>query len=428
MHWTHAIGTSSQFAMADVFDRLIETNLSQQNAIVHELVERGCLYDNIVTQQQGRRIQVRGRWLDDFASCNYLGLDLRHEVMDAIAPAVHQWGTHPSWARMAASPLLYEQLETKLAEVLGAEDALVLPTITLIAIGLLPALAGKDGVIFADKLVHAVNYQGCRLARDMGAKLFSFVHSDLDGLERRLQRHADAPTRIIVVDGILSTTGRTPDIPRLAALARQHDTILYIDDAHGFGVLGENPTPERPYGQRGNGVVRHFGLNYDNILYVSGLSKAYSSLAAFIACPKKLKTHLKCTITAYLVSGPVPTAALATALAGLELNDREGDLWRDQLYAYASAIIDGYRKRGIATDSDNRFPIVSAYVGSAENVIRGGQMLFDEGIYLTLQAYPLVPRDKGVLRATPTVANTWVQVEHLLEVMERVVGTLSKGD
>jgi len=413
--------------MSDVFDRLIETTLSQRNMVVRELLERGCLYDNVVTQQIGRRIQVRGRWLDDFASCNYLGLDLHPAVMAAIEPAVRTWGMHPSWARMAASPQLYEQLEVKLAEVLGTEDALVLPTITLIAVGLLPALAGKGSVIFADKFVHAVNHDGCRLARDRGATLFSFINSDLDGLERRLKHHRDAVTRIIVVDGILSTTGRTPDIPRLAALARQYDAILYIDDAHGFGVIGENPTPERPYGKRGNGVVRHFGLGYENILYVAGLSKAYSSLAAFVACPKKLKTLLKCNITSYLVSGPVPIAALATALAGLELNDREGDAWRDQLYAYTSAIIEHYRKKGIATDNDNRFPIVSAYVGSAENVIRGGQLLFDEGIYLTLQAYPLVPRDKGVLRVTPTVANTWDQVQHLLEAMERVVGKLNSG-
>jgi 8-amino-7-oxononanoate synthase len=410
--------------MSDIFDRLIDTTLMPRNAIVRELVERGCLYDGVVTRQEGRRIEVRNKWLDDFASCNYLGLDLRAEVMAAIEPAVRRWGTHPSWARMAASPEIYEELEAKLAAVLGAEDTLVLPTISLIAIGLIPAIAGKGGVIFADKFVHKVNHDGCRLARDMGATLVSFVHTDLDALETLLQQHPGAPTRTIVVDGILSTTGRTPDIPRLAALARKYDAILYIDDAHGFGVLGENPTPERPYGQRGNGVVRHFGLGYENILYVAGLSKAYSSLAAFIACPKKLKPHLKCNVTSYLVSGPIPTAALATALAGLALNDTEGEQWRDLLYAYTSAIIAHYRQKGIATDNDNRFPIVSAYVGSAENVIRGGQLLFDEGTYVTLQAYPLVPRDKGVLRATPTVANTWEQVEHLCGAIERVVGAL----
>lgn len=410
--------------MPDIFDQLIDTALRERNRSIFELVEKGCLYDNVVTDMQDRRIQVRGRWLDDFASCNYLGLDLRPEIMDAIGPAVRKWGTHPSWARMAASPELYEMLEARLAGLLGAEDALVLPTISLIAIGLIPAVAGKGGVIFADKFVHKVNHDGCRLARDMGAQLVGFVHDDLDGLESLLQRHAEAPTRLIVVDGILSTTGRTPNIPRLAELARQYQAILYIDDAHGFGVLGENPTLRRPYGSRGNGVVRHFGLGYDNILYVSGLSKAYSSLAAFIACPKKLKPYLKCNVTSYLVSGPVPTAALATALAGLELNDQEGDRWRDTLHAYTSAILDAYRRRGIRTDNDNHFPIVSAYVGSGENVARGGQFLFEGGIYLTLQGHPLVPRDRGVLRATPTVANTWGQVEHLIEVMERVYQAL----
>jgi 8-amino-7-oxononanoate synthase len=410
--------------MTDVFDRLIETTLRERNRTIADLVEQGALYDNVVTAVEGRRIQVQGRWLDDFASCNYLGLDLHPEVIDAIEPAVRTWGTHPSWARMAASPELYERLEAKLASLLGAEDTLVLPTISLIAIGLIPAVAGKGSVIFADRFVHKVNHDGCRLARDMGAQLVSFVHTDLDELEGQLQRHADAPTRLIVVDGILSTTGRTPDIPRLAALARQYDAILYIDDAHGFGVIGEHPSPERPYGLRGNGVIPYFGLSFDNILYVSGLSKAYSSLGAFVACPRKLKPYLKCNVTSYLVSGPVPTAALATALAGLELNDREGDRWRDTLCAYTSAILDAYRERGIPTDNDNRFPIVSAYVGSGENVARGGRMLFDEGIYLTLQGYPLVPRDRGVLRATPTVANTWAQVEHLIEAVDRVCQTL----
>lgn len=413
--------------MTDVFDRLIDNTLRERNRPVLDLVEKSGLYDVVVTEQQGRRIRVRDRWLDDFASCNYLGLDLRPEVIDAVAPELRRWGTHPSWARMAASPELYERLEAKLAEVLGAEDTLVLPTISLIAIGLIPAVAGKGSVIFADKLVHKVNTDGCRLARDMGAQLVSFLHHNLDGLEGQLRRNPGATTRLIVVDGILSTTGRTPDIPRLAALARKYDAILYIDDAHGFGVIGEDPTPERPYGRRGNGVVRHFGLSYDNILYVSGLSKAYSSLAAFVACPKKLKTLLKCNVTSYLVSGPIPTASLATALAGLELNDREGDAWRDTLHAYTSAIIDAYRRNEVLTDNDNRFPIVSAYVGSGENVARGGQLLFEEGIYVTLQGYPLVPRDRGVLRATPTVANTWEQVNRLTEVVPRVCATLRNG-
>src|SRR5262249_43357808 len=144
-------GTSDRAAMTDVFDRLIETTLRQRNATIRALVETGCLYDNVVTEVQGRCIKVRGRWLDDFASCNYLGLDPRPGGWGPIGPAGGAWAPPPSWARMAASPEPYEVLEAKLAELLGAEDALVLPTISLIAVGLIPAVAGKRSVIFADR-------------------------------------------------------------------------------------------------------------------------------------------------------------------------------------------------------------------------------------------------------------------------------------
>jgi 8-amino-7-oxononanoate synthase len=365
-------------------------------------------------------VRIGDRWLVDFASCNYLGLDLDPRVMESIAAPVRRFGTHPSWARLAASPILYEELEHKLATLCGAEDALVLPTITLIAIGLIPAIAGKGSVIFADKVVHKVNHDGCRLARDMGATLLSFRHDDPDDLDRRLGEHMGATTKLIVVDGVLSTTGRVPDLRALHAVALKHGAILYIDDAHGFGVLGENPTAVMPFGFRGAGVLAHLGLGTENVLYVSGLSKAYSSLAAFVLCPTKIKSALKCNVTSYIVSGPVPTAALATALKGLELNDIEGDRWRATLFRHTQTMLQGFRQAGVRTDNDNGFPIVSAWVGSAEAVERGGQLLFDEGFYCTLQGYPLVPRDKGVLRCTPTVANTDDEVQELVAAVARV--------
>jgi 8-amino-7-oxononanoate synthase len=410
----------------DVFDLALERALLPKNREVRELLERGCLYDRVVEEVRGRRIRIGERWLVDFASCNYLGLDLDERVMDAIPPEVRRFGTHPSWARMAASPVLYEVLEARLAHLLGTEDALVLPTISLIAAGLIPALSCKGAAIFADRAVHKVNHDGCRIARDMGAQLSSFRHDDPDQLAAQLAAAADAPLRLIVVDGVLSVTGRVPALARIVELARRHDALVYIDDAHGFGVLGESPTPERPYGVRGNGVVRHLGLGWDNVVYVAGMSKAYSSLAAFVAIPTRLKAALKCTVTSYLVSGPVPTAALATAIAGLELNAAEGEVWRDRLYRHSRAIHDAYRERGIATDNDNAFPILSAYVGEPAAVLRGGQLLWDEGIYVTLQSWPLVPRDRGVLRATPTAANTDEEVVQLIEAMTRTVGTLRR--
>lgn len=412
--------------MTDIFDRLIDRVLEPKNREIRDLVARGGLYDNVTTGVRGRQVEIGGRWLIDFASCNYLGLDLDPRVIAAVEPELRRWGTHPSWARLCCSPDLYEALERRLAALIGAEDALVLPTISLIAVGLIPAVTCKGALIAADKFVHKVNHDGCRLARDMnGAVLAGFRHDDPASLEALLAAHRDAPVRLVVIDGVLSVTGRVPNLRAIVEIARRHDALVYIDDAHGFGVLGESPTPERPFGHRGNGVIRHLDLGYDNVLYVSGLSKAYSSLAAFIACPRKLKTFLKCTVTSYAVSGPVPTAALATALAGLALNDVEGDRWRDTLHAYTNAILDGYRALGIPTDNDNGFPIVSAYVGSAERVRRGGELLFEAGINVTLQGYPLVPRDKGVLRATPTAANTWDEVHTLIRVMGEVHARLA---
>lgn len=411
--------------MADVFDRLLDVKLADsKNRQLLQLLETGKLYDNVATELRGRKIKVHGKWLDDFASCNYLGFDLREDIMAAVLPELRKWGTHPSWARLACSPELYQTVEQKLSALLGVEDTIIIPTISLLAIGLIPALTGKGSGIFADRFAHKVNFDGCRLARDMGAKLFSFTHTDPAELDRLLTENAALTPKLVVVDGVLSVTGRTPNIPALVEVARKHDAIVYIDDAHGFGVIGEKPTAERPYGLRGNGVVKHFGLSYDNILYVSGMSKAYSSLVAFVACPKKLTPYLKTNITAYIYSGPVPTAALATALAGLEVNEREGEALRDKMYVFSKRIAEGYRAQGIATDNDNAFPIVSAYVGSADNVARGGQLLFDEGINVTMQAYPIVPKDKGVLRATPTAANTDDEVEHLIKAMGRVHATL----
>ena len=295
----------------DVFDRLLDTKLDGKNRQLLDLLETGKLYDNVATEIRGRRIRVQGHWLDDFASCNYLGFDLREDIMERVLPAMRAWGTHPSWARLACSPELYETVERKIAHLIGAEETIIIPTISLLAVGLIPQLTGKGSGIFVDRFAHKVNFDGCRIARDLGAELFSFHHSDPAALDKLLTEHPQLNPKLVVIDGVLSVTGRTPNLQAIVEVARKHDAIVYIDDAHGFGILGENPTAQRPYGHRGNGVVKHFGLSYDNILYVAGLSKAYSSLAAFVACPSKLKKFLKTNITAYIYSGPVPTAALA---------------------------------------------------------------------------------------------------------------------
>ena len=127
---------------------------------------------------------------------------------------------------------------------------------------------------------------------------------------------------MICIDGVNSMTGNAPDLAAFAALAREQDALLYVDDAHGFGVIGERSASEPcDYGIRGNSIVRHLDESYENIVMVGGFSKAYSSLLAFIACPTGLKQVLKTAAPPYLYSGPSPVASLATVLEGFRVNE-----------------------------------------------------------------------------------------------------------
>src|SRR5205085_2624526 len=222
-----------------------------------ELERSNPMTDAVIDEIDGRMIRIGGHWLADFASCNYLGFDLDKEIMGAVPEALERWGTHPSWSRLLGSPVLYEQIEERLTELLGADDTLVLPTITLIHMSVIPLLAG-DGTLYVDKRAHKTIYEGCQLAAAHGATVKRFRHDDLEELERLLHERGKGP-RMICVDGINSMTGNAADITTLAQLARTHGALLYVDDAHGFGVIGERAADEQsPYGSRGNGVIKHF--------------------------------------------------------------------------------------------------------------------------------------------------------------------------
>ena len=292
-------------------------------ADLDELKRTNPMTDAVIDEIDGRRIRVGGRWLVDFASCNYLGFDLDREIMDSIPGYVEAWGTHPSWSRLLGSPVLFGQIEERLTELLGCEDALVLPTITHIHMSVIPVLAA-GGTVFMDSRAHKTVYDGCQFAVARGATLKRFRFEDPDDLERLLIEDRSG-RRLVCMDGVNSITGNAPDLAAFARVTRRHGALLYVDDAHGFGVIGErSPGELSPYGSRGNSIVRHMGESYEGIVLVGGFSKAYSSLAAFIACPTALKEMLKTAAPPYLYSGPPPVASLATTLAGFEVNERRG--------------------------------------------------------------------------------------------------------
>lgn len=377
------------------------------------------MFEAVVDELDGRRIRVGDKWLTDFASCNYLGFDLDPEIMDAVAPAIHRWGTHPSWSRLIASPRPYVDVEERLTELLRAPDTLALPTITHIHSAVIPVLAGR-GTVFVDGRAHRTIYDGCAIARGRGAKLRPFPADDVERLEQRLRMADPTSPRVVCMDGINSMTGNGPDLREFARVCREYGALLYVDDAHGFGVIGESPGPARPYGSRGNSIVQHCGETYDNIVLVGGFSKAYSSLLAFLALPTDMKEMLQVAAPPYAYSGPVPIAALATALAGLDVNDRRGDSIRDDLAQKTARVLDIVRACGLSTANTSGFPIVEVALGNVD-VAAVGAFLFAHGIYATPAVYPAVPRDQAGFRLQVTAANTSDEIDHLGVVLAKLV-------
>ena len=240
-----------------------------------------------------------------------------------------------------------------------------------------------------------------------------------------LERHKNNSRKVIMVDGVYSMTGDYAAMPNLVALAKKHEAIIYIDDAHGFGVIGENPDHDLPFGYKGNGIIKYFGMNYDNVLYVGGCSKAYSSLAAFVACSNEMKTFLEAIATPYDLSGPCPTASLATLLRGLAINEKRGDQYRKKLWALTNEAIQGLRSLGFKVINKTGFPIVLVHIGNNQDLIKTANMLYDEGILVTAAPYPMVKKGDEAHRLTFTAANTTEEIDVLLNAFKKIKAYLA---
>ncbi len=375
-----------------------------------------------VDAQQGRQLLIDGRWVTDLASVNYLGLDLEPEVLGSVAPMVERWGSHPSWTRIVASPAPYHELEEALAGLTGAADTLVFPTITLTHLGLLPLLATRADTLVIDRSAHRSVQEAAELAAARGATLRRFEHRDPASLVRALDGARGRP--VVALNGVYSMTGTVPDLAAIADLTAGAGGLVYVDDAHGLGILGRDPLGGEPYGTGGGGVVAHLGLGYDNIVYVAGLSKAFSSMAAFVTCRDPDERARFEQASTAVFSGPVPVASLATALAGLVVNAERGDGLRRHLHRLTTRTIDGARERAWTVDNPLAFPVINLVTGGVEQTIAASQVMWDHGILFTPSVFPAAPIDRGGFRISFTAANTDDDVDRLLAALDAVTGRL----
>lgn len=401
-------------------------SVSQIKEMLLKIPQINCL----VTGQSGRQLQIDGNQVIDFASCNYLGFDHHEEIKNAIPPMIDAWGVHPSWTRAVASPEPYVELERKLADLVGAPDTVIFPSVAMLNSGVLPVLAGPNGVILTDHDLHTTVQEACELAAARGATWLPFKHNDLEDLERQLQKYQHASNIIIAVDGVYSMTAEYVSLPDFCVLAKKYNALVYVDDAHGFGIIGASPSADRPYGLGGSGIVQYHGMDYetDRIIYVAGLSKAYSSYAAFVTCfDSEMKQRFQMS-TPYIFSGPIPTASIASGLAGLDVNAREGDAIREKLYGLTSRLVDGARALGFEVDNHEGFPIVFVVTGGVDATIRACEIAWEHGILITPGVFPAVSLHRGGLRFSMTASNTEDEIETTLKALQEIKRECTQND
>jgi len=353
----------------------------------------------------GPAVTIGGRTVILLASNDYLGLTTHPEVVQAAIRATEEYGTGAGASRLVCGTLPpHEQLETALAAFKRTPAALAFGSGYQANLGIIPALIGKGGLILADRLSHASLIDGCRLS---GADFRVYRHKDLDHLESLLKRRTANRPVVIVTDGLFSMDGDLAPLPELTALATRFGAMLYVDDAHGTGVMGAS----------GRGTLEHFGVEHQIPFHMGTLGKALGSSGAYLAGSADLIQYLINTCKPFMFTTAPPPSAAAAATAALAViqNDpaRLARLWenRERLYT-------GLRRIGFRL-TETVSPILPILVGQAETALTFAEHLLAQGVYAPAIRPPTVPEATSRIRVTVTSEHTAAQLDAALAAFEQ---------
>ena len=354
-----------------------------------------------------RRVVIDGHTVWNFGSDSFLGLDRHPRVHDAIRDALPEWGAHNGASRAFSSPVLVDEAEEKLARWLGVPDIFIFPSVTLANIGLLPAITQPGDLLVVDRESHDSVHQGAKLAAAGGARLEVLTTPDPRALEKIVVQAGCRGGVVLAIDGVYSMSGRTPPLADLDATIRRLGGIMYVDDAHGTGVVGP----------RGRGAAAAALGSLDNVLMVGSLSKAFSCLGGFVTCTPELKTVLKIRSSTFIFGGPVPPPYLAAISAVCDIMmSPEYDLLLAALHDRIRRFTTGLDTLGIEHHGGDS-AIVSLVVGDIEKTFHAGRSLFDRGFYAQSATYPAVPIHAGMLRVQ-------INANHPLEAIDGLLNAL----
>lgn len=371
-------------------------------------VKEAGLYNTIrtIAGPQGAWFEVDGRKCLNFCSNNYLGLANDERLKRAAKAAIDRYGVGPGAVRtIAGTQTIHLELEEKLAKFKGAEATILLTAGFTANLATIPALVGKEDLIFSDELNHASIIDGCRLS---GARIVRYNHNDVASLEEKLRSETDCRRKLVVTDGVFSMDGDIAPLPDIVEVAKKYGAITMVDDAHGEGVLGEH----------GRGIVNHFHLEGQVDVEVGTLSKALGVMGGYVSGSKELVDWLKQRGRPFLFSSALTAADVAAGIAAVDILTESDELvkklWDNARYFKAQMQALGF-DTGVSET-----PITPIMVGDAVKAKELSKGLFEEGVFAMAIAYPTVPHGKARIRVMISAAHERNDLDFAVEKFAKV--------
>ncbi|RIM17526.1 glycine C-acetyltransferase [Staphylococcus chromogenes] len=368
------------------------------------------LYNEIdsIEGANGPEIQIKGKKYINLSSNNYLGLATNDDLKKAAKSAIDSHGVGAGAVRTINGTLdLHDELEQTLAKFKGTEAAIAYQSGFNCNMAAISAVMNKNDAILSDELNHASIIDGCRLSK---AKIIRVKHSDMDDLRQKAKEAVESGEYnkvMYITDGVFSMDGDVAKLPEIVEICEPLGIMIYVDDAHGSGVMG-----------KGAGTVKHFGLQDKIDFQIGTLSKAIGVVGGYVAGTQQLIDWLKVQSRPFLFStslAPGDTKAITEAvnklMASTELHDK---LWDNAKY-----LKEGLSKLGFDI-GDSETPITPVIIGDEKKTQEFSKRLMDEGVYVKSIFFPTVPRGTGRVRNMPTAAHTKEMLDQALEVYERV--------
>jgi glycine C-acetyltransferase len=375
---------------------------------IEGLKEAG-LYNHIRTlsSPQGAWLVVDGKQVLNFCSNNYLGLANHPKLIQAAKQACDKYGVGPGAVRSIAGTMdLHIELEKRLAKFKGVEAAITFQSGFNANLATIPALVGKDDVIFSDRLNHASIIDGCRLS---GAKIIAYEHNNPEALEIAIKDNlSDYRRALIVTDGVFSMDGDIAPLDKIYEVADRYDILLMVDDAHGEGVLGKG----------GRGIVDHFGLHGKVDVEVGTLSKAFGVVGGVVAGNAAIVEWLHQRGRPFLFSSAMTVPDTAACLAAVDLLEESTELV-DKLWDNAKYFKAEMKKLGFDT-GQSQTPITPIMLGDAKLAQQFSRELYEAGVFGMAIGYPTVPQGKARIRVMISAAHSQADLDKGLEAFAKV--------